>query len=325
MAMTNNPSGAREFEPDLSERPAYEPERLPREFSILADLLSNEEVLDVLCTVPEDALSLDQKTALDSIAQHFCSKERAAGGGGGGGGGGGKRKRACRPGAPKRPAPRHPMRAIMNLDALDLDPSVERFLDRHGADAALFLAQAGAIQCTIAQGEAESLGDAFIARYQFAINLDAQLKINNQLWCYTMLLYHDLVKYIRPDGAGRVGKLMRQEIIAFLGPVLIKTPISTSAALENLNNWAIWGRKLNKLSVEFGPGFVFFLAPILSKDFVSEKLTASGRYFDEAILKLRQLDLADKTAKSRANDLGQAIRDHLIKPFAAARAAGVGG
>lgn len=74
------------------------------------------------------------------------------------------------------------------------------------------------------------------AKHPATLSVDAQLRINNQLWCYTMLLYYDLVKYIRPDGAERVGKLIRQEIIAFLGLVLIETSINTSAALKNLNN-----------------------------------------------------------------------------------------
>lgn len=50
---------------------------------------------------------------------------------------------------------------------------------------------------------------------------------------------------------------------------------------------------------------------------MANRLTSSGRHFDNAVSKLRELKLADIAAESRANELGQAIRDHLIRPFKA--------
>ncbi|EON69085.1 hypothetical protein W97_08398 [Coniosporium apollinis CBS 100218] len=301
------------------------------EFSMLLD---SERSVDKLLKAPKDAISSKQKAALRSIAGHFCADEHGPDelGPESQVGSGtrkrrqtqapsdGARKRARRAPATARPAPpaRNPMNPIIRLDTLSLDPVVNRFLQSHGPDAPVFLARAGGqIRATVKDTEAGSDADAFLERYKLTLNLNAQLDTNNQLWCYSMLFYYDLVKQYNPNGSGRVGDLMWEDIVAWFGRVLNNAPICAADLVKNLNKWSVLGKRLHNLSVEFGSGFVFFLGHVLSRNFVANRLTGSGRYFDDAVLKLRELKLADIAAESRANELGQAIRDHLIKPFKA--------
>lgn len=249
--------------------------------------------MDKLLKVPKDALSSKQKAALRSIARHFCNAEEHHSADEDEHGpnelgpesrvdsgtrkrrrtqapSDGARKRARRtPAIPARPAPpaRKPMNPIMRLDTLSLNPVVNRFLQSHGPDALVFLARAGGqIRATVEDAEAGCDADAFLVRYKLTLNLNAQLDTNNQLWCYSMLFYYDLVKQYNPDGSGRVGHLMREDIVAWFGRVLDNAPICAPDLVKNLNKWSVLGKRLHNLSIEFGSGFVFFLGHVLSRN-----------------------------------------------------------
>ena len=57
-------------------------------------------------------------------------------------------------------------------------------------------------------------------------------------WWFTMLMFYDLVKLIKPDGSGRVDHLMLQEIRGRWETLQGQTFATTEMALQQINGWS---------------------------------------------------------------------------------------
>lgn len=166
----------------------------------------------------------------------------------------------------KKPSPRHPWQRFLNMESLVLPPAIEQHLRRHGTDPERFLNDEGLLRNNITNFSRETVGDAFIACYQYTLHLDKRRTQDSSRWHFTMLLYYDLVKLIRPNGSGRVGYLIREDLVKFLGSVHGPKTIQVDVALAQLNEWSRHGMKLNMLCTKFGDGCLFYLNELLSAD-----------------------------------------------------------
>ena len=79
-------------------------------------------------------------------------------------------------------------------------------------------------------------------------------------------MYFDMVRLIRPDGSGKVGPMMLQELEAVLGPVLEQIGVDKQQALERIDKWSLHGAKLSQLCYEFGAGYLFYFGDQLSEN-----------------------------------------------------------
>lgn len=82
-----------------------------------------------------------------------------------------------------------------------------------------------------------------------------------------MLMYYDLVKFIKLGGSGRVGRLMYKEIMDFLGPLLETVSIKANVAYRQFGEWSLQGSRLDVICARFGNGSLFFLDIQLSPHF----------------------------------------------------------
>lgn len=163
-------------------------------------------------------------------------------------------------------AKRHPWRGFLNLRSLALPPAFQQHLDEHGSDPIKFLTHDNPLGNDMTQCTSDALGDAFMARYYYTLDPESRRAKDGVRWCYTMLMYYDLVKLIKPNGSGRVGCLMLKEVRRFLGPLLGPTTLTADAACKQINKWSRIGRKLDQFCAEFGEGCLFYLEELLSRD-----------------------------------------------------------
>ena len=215
---------------------------------------------------PHDAMDSRRSQALLDIARHF--KLNTVGDGSSDDEGDRPSKKSA-----KRPRtgtggrkPRHPWRPFLHLRELTLDPLVSQHLTAHGTDPTPFLNDPKTLKHAIGDFGPGTLGDAFMACYEYACRLEERGSNDRFRWCFAMLMFFDLVQLIRPEGSGRVGHLMQQDIHETFAQVLRAAGISEDMALKRLNEWSLLGSKINKLCEEFGEGCLFFLGELLSKD-----------------------------------------------------------
>lgn len=97
-------------------------------------------------------------------------------------------------------------------------------------------------------------------------DLDARHATDRMRWLFTMLMYFDLVQLIQPGGNGRVGELMMEEIIHFLGPLVDAGVIDADVTLKHINEWSLIGARVALLCQKFGPGSLFYLEKQLSRN-----------------------------------------------------------
>jgi hypothetical protein len=211
---------------------------------------------------PKDTMTLHQKTVLYELSRHFMLSDDEESGEEVDTESDTTKKRKKR----KRSSPRNPWQRVLKLKSLLLPPPIKQHLRDHGTDPKLFLNDDGLLRNSITDFSAETVGDAFIACYQYTLHLVRRRTHDSSRWYFTMLLYYDLVKLIRPKGSGRVGHLMRQELVKFLGSVLGPKTIQLDVALTQLNEWSRLGMKLDILCAEFGDGCLFYLDELLSAD-----------------------------------------------------------
>lgn len=159
--------------------------------------------------------------------------------------------------------PRHPWGAFIRLNEVTLPPAVEKYL-RKGVDPISFLADAKIMDHKIGQFGGEAVADAFVACYKYTLHLETRRSIDQFRWCFTMLMYFDMVRLIRLDGSGKVGPMMLQELETILGPVLEQIGVDKQQALERIDKWSLHGAKLSQLCDEFGAGCLFYLGDQLS-------------------------------------------------------------
>jgi hypothetical protein len=79
------------------------------------------------------------------------------------------------------------------------------------------------------------------------------------------MLHFDLVKIIRPDGAGQVGHIVCSELVTFLQPLEGTPGFQFDVALKELKSWSLLGSRLAQLRDELGAGCFFYL-PNLTED-----------------------------------------------------------
>lgn len=170
----------------------------------------------------------------------------------------------------RSPKTRNPWNRVLNRQSLALHSEIHTHLTDHGPDALRFLTDDSVLTHRITQFSSESVGDAFIACYKYTLDLEDRSVNDTFRWCFSMLMVYDVVRLIFPNRAGRVGKSMQQELnshlVEFLAPVLGSLDLTQDVALKQLNEWRIYGMKVDLLCTHFGPGSLFFLGDILSKD-----------------------------------------------------------
>lgn len=163
---------------------------------------------------------------------------------------------------------RHPWQRILNITFLNLPHSVLTHVLTHGTSARDFLAEQRPLVNNMSDYDGQTVGDAFMACYRYTIDLEARMSSDKIKWCFSMLMFFDLSRLIRPNGAGngRWGNLMVEEVAAFLGPVLGPDTVTANDAKKQINRWSTYGRKLDLFCQTFTPGSLFFLAEHLSAD-----------------------------------------------------------
>lgn len=261
----------------------------PRSSRMTAPGLTDRQALQALLSLPPNSLTRERLDRLLSLTEYFGGQdpsmapppwdEASPGDGDIGGEAPSTRHSRKRPRGGEAPStrdnhkrprsdttPRHPWGPFLKRKTLELAPVYVRHLRKHGTDAIRFLNDGCSLQHRIAHYDHRTVGDAFLSCYQYTQRLEARQTMDRVRWCFTMLMYFDLVKIIRPHGSARVGCLMLEDIKSFLGPVLSQTTLSADLALQQLNEWSRCGYKLSLLCAEFGPGSLFFLQSLLSRD-----------------------------------------------------------
>ncbi|CAD6580006.1 MAG: hypothetical protein ASARMPREDX12_009434 [Alectoria sarmentosa] len=233
------------------------------------------EAVAGLLSAPKDAMTRQQKKTLDKLAQHYGAtkvREQRL-----------QNHRSKRPQSDKN-APRNPWGRFLILKSLYIPPVSHHHVQEHGADPGLFFTDNGSLRRTITDfgDESDAVGDAFVSRYKYTIELADRRTTDNWRWCFVMLTYYGLIKLIKPDGSGRVGRLMYKEIMDFLDPLLGMRSIKPNVAFRQLREWSLEGFDYQSIS--------------------------TGEYYDGPIAHLNQLRLAQKAAQSGANELEHGIR-----------------
>lgn len=205
-------------------------------------------------------MTRQQKETLGKLAQHYGAtkvREQRP-----------QDHRSKRPQSEKN-APRNPWGRFLILKSLYLPPVFHHHVQEHGADPGLFFTDKGSLRRTITDSgdESDAVGDAFVSRYKYTIELADRRTTDNWRWCFVMLMYYDLVKLIKPGGSGRVGRLMYKEIMDFLDPLLGTTSIKPNVAFRQLGEWSLQGSRLDVICTQFGDGSLFFLDSQLSPHF----------------------------------------------------------
>ena len=162
--------------------------------------------------------------------------------------------------------PRHPFRPVMRLKEVYLDPFIAKHIRDHDNDPAAFLNDGEVLKFQAASLDPEKIADIFVSCYKFTKDLKVRIAKDHYRWLFTMLLFFDLFRLIKPDGTGRVGHLMRQDVQTIFGDVLRQAHIPEDKGIEELNEWSLAGSRLNLLCDGFGCGSLFYLGDVLSKD-----------------------------------------------------------
>ena len=191
-----------------------------------------------------------------------------------------KRKRKRGTGQRK---PRHPWGVFIRLEDVTLPSEVQKYL-RKTTDPIKFLADEKILENKIDQFGAETVADAFVACYKYTLQLETRRSTDQFRWCFTMLMYFDMVRLIRPEGSGKVGPMMLQELEAVLGPILEQLHVDKQQALQRIDKWSLYGAKSSQLCDEFGAGCLFFLG-----EYLSENLCVSSLIFPPLLFRLRKL------------------------------------
>ena len=161
--------------------------------------------------------------------------------------------------------PRHPWAVFMRLKDVTLPLEVQKFL-RKTTDPIKFLSDEKILENKIDQFGSETVADAFVACYKYTLQLETRRSTDQFRWCFTMLMYFDMVRLIRPEGSGKVGPMMLQELETVLGPILEQLHVDKQQALQRIDKWSLYGAKLSQLCDVFGEGCLFFLGAYLSEN-----------------------------------------------------------
>ncbi|KAI4668886.1 uncharacterized protein J4E92_008621 [Alternaria infectoria] len=286
-------------------------------------MLRDNEFIMALQENPAQSLPPDCKKVLTGVASAFIpdiselprKKSKASDGSSSqtardkGVGGGGKKNA------------KSPFVTILRLQELALSPVVQAHLDTNKTDAQSFFYSKELVN-NVQNYSKDSTGEAMIIQYQYTKTVSRQLGLNSIRWLFLMLMWHDLVKLARPDCTGnRIGHLMKVHLLELIKPVYASSSDMQKLAIEEvadeLHAWCKFGAKINILVENFGEGCVFYLHNILSPNFLSDKMTASGGYYVEAITYLQDSLHITKLLDDNPPvvTLGRNIRRYLVQPF----------
>jgi len=213
--------------------------------------------------VDRGVIQREEREALFAVYQHFYGLDDDTSNDTGGTGHGARGRKRRRDGPVRPPAP---WGRFTKLETLSLNQCARQYLPRPSPDsAAKFLGdQTGLKHLGLAYSK-RTAADAFIASHKYTRDLAMRSVDDNVRWCFSMLLYFDLVMHLYPTQSGKVGAIMLQEIQDLFKPSLANV-LSPENALRDLNSWSWQGKKINDLCLEFGVGCLFFLGDVLSQD-----------------------------------------------------------
>jgi len=168
----------------------------------------------------------------------------------------------------KRGNKSHAMSRFTNLQHLHLSTTFQRFFDSAGVDPIEFLNDGEALEHRIQEFRTKAtLGDAFRACYQYAMDLQERSDMDTVRWHFSMIFYHDLNKLINPKNSGRrMGRMMKKKMVRFLEAVFNGNTEKIDEAMLKMDEWGKLGKKLVQLCESFTPGCLFYLAQHLSKN-----------------------------------------------------------
>ena len=153
---------------------------------------------------------------------------------------------------------------FLRVKSLRLPATVQHHLTEHGSDPEKFLSDHEVFKHKIFECAENQAADAFMACYQYTLELVSRRTKDNLRWCFIMLLYYDLVRLIKPRWSGKIGHLMLTDMRRFLGSAAQTTDIDVKTAHKEIAAWANCGKHLDLLCATFGPGCIFYLSDLLS-------------------------------------------------------------
>ncbi|KAH4163695.1 hypothetical protein HBH98_172320 [Parastagonospora nodorum] len=213
--------------------------------------------------------------------------------------------------------PKDPWKRITNLEHLpEVAEHVRIHIRKHGSNPRKFMRTLGLINDCGDYMSSKDLGDAFMSRYKWTIQVERRDEQVHILQLFDDLFWFDVMQLLRPGGSGRVGGTMLKELDAFLTPLLLRDDtLDKETVIQNVGDWSIRGSKINVLSKLYNPGVLLVLHKELSRSFLEGRFTASGHYFDGAIDRLNALNLKAYISSTSVGALAANIRALMIKPF----------
>ncbi|KIW14402.1 hypothetical protein PV08_07184 [Exophiala spinifera] len=157
---------------------------------------------------------------------------------------------------------------------------------------------------------------ALKVRVTYTMDIAARSDMDRVRYCFTGLMWYDIVKLIRPDITGtRLGHLVKKDIRPLLEAVYTGniTPAWMDAILTEVSTSCKVGHRLNELSNRYGESCIFVLAGKLSKNFILSRFTTSGAVWERALRHMDQLKLGDLCREDGLLDLARQVRKLLIE------------
>jgi hypothetical protein len=158
----------------------------------------------------------------------------------------------------------NPWKRFMRLDSVSISEVVLQLLHACKDAPFHFLNDETVIANRVGDFDAYRIGDAFMAGVRYTERLELNSQLGKIRLVFQMLWFWDLVKLIWPDGSGRVGAIMFEDILQFMGPI---EGVEDKVKVANdFNKWRLCGEHVDHLCRQFGPGCVFFIGEYLSYD-----------------------------------------------------------
>ena len=115
---------------------------------------------------------------------------------------------------------RDPWAPFTRLSSLEFPDEYSRHLHNAGFEPSKSLTDNGILKNEVAGCQEGAVGDASMACYKYTIHLQSRRVKDRVRWFFSMLLFHDPAKLLRPDGKGLFGPRMQEEIRQLVGPAL---------------------------------------------------------------------------------------------------------
>lgn len=165
---------------------------------------------------------------------------------------------------------RDPWKRITNLDSLpQLPEHVKAHIRKYPdiKDAEKFLRTLSLTSNCGQYNSQNDLGDAFMARYSWTQQVERRDDQVHILQLFNDLFWFDMMQLLRPQGTGRVGGVMRDELDKFLTPLELEgMDLDKEEVMANVGKWSIRGAKVNKLCNSWSAGVMLVLHKELSRN-----------------------------------------------------------